>query len=180
MRAWNSNEKFPFSNKRDWLSLSQGISVAILYCFVSKDVRDAIRREYGRYAARRNANSVRRTNTRSRKNRSTVAGQPGNSIRTRTHFRSKLKKSREELSGTPRQSNSPETANTMMINETPSPPFTNYHHRNENGNNNNHHHSHNDLNPTILQTDTTQAIIEAAVSVHDNRYTVTIPLSELK
>lgn len=145
-------------------------------------MRDAIRREYGRYAARRNANSMRRTNTRSRKNRSTVAGQPANSIRTRTHFRSKLKKSREEVSETPRQSNSPETANTMTRNETPSPPspYTNFHHRNENGNNNNHHHNHNDLNPTILQTDTTQATIESAVSVHDNRYTVTIPLSELK
>ncbi|CAL8139941.1 unnamed protein product [Orchesella dallaii] len=38
---------------------TQGISVSILYCFVCKDVRDAIRRSYQRFLIRRSANSMR-------------------------------------------------------------------------------------------------------------------------
>jgi len=37
----------------------QGILVSLLYCFISSDVRDAIRREYRRFSARRSANSIR-------------------------------------------------------------------------------------------------------------------------
>ncbi|CAG7726213.1 unnamed protein product, partial [Allacma fusca] len=41
------------------LQSTQGIFVSLLYCFICKDVKDAIRREYGRFSARRSANSIR-------------------------------------------------------------------------------------------------------------------------
>ncbi|CAL8145904.1 unnamed protein product [Orchesella dallaii] len=60
---------------------TQGIFVAIFYCFVSRDVRDAIRRQYRRYLSRRSANAI----SRSQGNAHAVI-QP----RPRTHFRTKL------------------------------------------------------------------------------------------
>ncbi|CAL8145898.1 unnamed protein product [Orchesella dallaii] len=41
---------------------TQGIFVAILYCFVSRDVREAIRREYIRFLARRGTNIIQHGN----------------------------------------------------------------------------------------------------------------------
>lgn len=167
-----------------YLLISQGISVAILYCFVSKDVRDAIRREYRRYTARRNANSIRRSNTRSRKSRNAAAGQPLTSIPFRIHFRTRIRTNRDETSASPPiGSQSLETTNTDMRNEHSSPPspyLANSYCRPENSSNKNHNDHQQHFASTALRTDTTTATIEAAVSEEDTQDVVTMPIKELE
>ncbi|CAL8145743.1 unnamed protein product [Orchesella dallaii] len=68
---------------------TQGISVAVLYCFVNKDVRDAIHRLVQRYTVRRTANSMRLSNSRG----SSVVRQSLN--RSRTHFLTKFRREQE-------------------------------------------------------------------------------------
>lgn len=130
-------------------------------------MRDAIRREYRRFTARRTANSVRRSH--SRKRHDSLAGHNSTqSFRTRTHFRTKLKSARpsdeasgSRVSGSP----SPETVNKVLRSETPSPqsPYSSFYYA-RNGSNH---------NPLQLQTDN-------AAPAQANRYSVTIPLSDLQ
>lgn len=114
----------------------QGIFVSVLYCFLSTDVRDAIRRQYRRFAARRSANSVRRN---ARNNRSSKYGNgesfclgttPGEQraalFIAPTHFRSKFKGRAESSRSQPSKSPSPETMNNILPpSQTPSPPSVN-------------------------------------------------------
>ncbi|OXA51482.1 Corticotropin-releasing factor receptor 1 [Folsomia candida] len=109
---------------------TQGIFVSVLYCFLSSDVRDAIRRQYRRFAARRSANSVRRN---ARSNRSSkygngetfcigpTTGEQRALFITPTHFRSKFRAA-ESSRSQPSKSPSPETINNILPSETPSPP----------------------------------------------------------
>jgi len=100
--------------------------VSILYCFVCKDVRDAIRRQYLRYTTRRSANSLRRNHSYSRSSVLRRSTNANSSLRPRAHFRTKLTRTpqlQEVLSGETRISpcTTPELVSLHNVGKSKSP-----------------------------------------------------------
>jgi hypothetical protein len=147
----------------------QGIFVSILYCFLSSDVRDAVRRQYRRFKARRSANALRRNlKGGSRNSRyfngtyrltsgscdGVLMGDDQAIFAPPTHFRSKFRS--ESSRSAQSKSPSPETIHNILApgNETPSPPPISgpgHHHHHHHHHNHHHHHQHNNQTSNIQQ-----------------------------
>jgi len=134
----------------------QGIFVSILYCFLSSDVRDAIRRKYRRFVARRSANALRRTQRTGSRNSKyfngtynlnsgsfdgVIVGDRQAIFAPPTHFRSKFRS--ESSRSAHSKSPSPETINNILPgNDTPSPPPIGGPHPHTHNHHNNQHRNH--------------------------------------